>query len=189
MVFCWTVTLAGVSVYMVVDDYCFVFGTGCFVQQPPDERQHKRTTCQQPTGARRNDTTGQQQTPARQHEGATNQQPTSARHDDVLLVYPLWLRHGRILKKAFGMGCLRVFEHPLVPRLWLQFTSTDTVGAKQKVWKRIKIGSLNIQNIRGNTIFVQTVMKKTEILFIQEHWLFYCNDMVCSIWQWSNVWC
>jgi hypothetical protein len=48
-------------------------------------------------------------------------------------------------------------------------TSTDTVGAKQKVGKRIKIGSLNIQNIRGNTIFVQTVMKKTEILFIQEH--------------------
>jgi hypothetical protein len=42
----------------------------------------------------------------------------------------------------------------------------------QKVGKRIKIGSLNIQNIRGNTIFVQTVMKKTEILFIQEHWLF-----------------
>jgi hypothetical protein len=36
----------------------------------------------------------------------------------VLLVYPLWLRHGRILKKAFGMGCLRVFEHPLVSRLW-----------------------------------------------------------------------
>ena len=40
----------------------------------------------------------------------------------VLLVYPLWLRHGRILKKAFGMGCLRVFEHPLIPRLWLQFS-------------------------------------------------------------------
>jgi hypothetical protein len=26
-----TVTLIGVSVYMVVDNYCFVFGTGCFV--------------------------------------------------------------------------------------------------------------------------------------------------------------
>ena len=26
---------------------------------------------------------------------------------------------GRVLKKAFGMGCLRVFEHPLVSRLWL----------------------------------------------------------------------
>ena len=48
-------------------------------------------------------------------------------------------------------------------------TSTDTVGAKQKVGKRIKIGSLNIQNIRGNTIFAQSVMKETEILFIQEH--------------------
>jgi hypothetical protein len=72
-------------------------------------------------------------------------------------------------------------------------TSTDTVGTKQKLGKRITIGSLNIQNIRGNTIFVQTVMKKPEILFIQEHWRFsfkfYCNDMVCSIWQWSNVWC
>jgi hypothetical protein len=40
------------------------------------------------------------------------------------------------------------------------------------VGKRIKIGSLNIQNIRGNTIFVQSVMKETEILFIQVHWLF-----------------
>jgi hypothetical protein len=38
--------------------------------------------------------------------------------------------------------------------------------------KRITIGSLNIQNIRGNTIFTQSVMKETEILFIQEHWLF-----------------
>ena len=38
--------------------------------------------------------------------------------------------------------------------------------------KRIKIGSVNIQNIRGNTIFVQSVLKETEILFIQEHWLF-----------------
>ena len=38
--------------------------------------------------------------------------------------------------------------------------------------KRIKIGSVNIQNIRGNTIYVQSVMKETEILFIQEHWLF-----------------
>jgi hypothetical protein len=37
----------------------------------------------------------------------------------VLLIYPLWLRHGHILKKAVGMGCLRVFEHPLIPRLWL----------------------------------------------------------------------
>jgi hypothetical protein len=45
-------------------------------------------------------------------------------------------------------------------------TSADTVGAKQKVGKRIKIGSLNIQNIRGNTIFAQSVMKETEILFI-----------------------
>jgi hypothetical protein len=34
------------------------------------------------------------------------------------------------------------------------------------------LGSLNIQNIRGNTIFVQSVMKETEILFIQVHWLF-----------------
>jgi hypothetical protein len=25
----------------------------------------------------------------------------------VLLVYPLWLRHGHILTKAVGMGCLR----------------------------------------------------------------------------------
>jgi hypothetical protein len=40
----------------------------------------------------------------------------------VFLVYPLWLRHGRILKKAVGMGCLRVFEHPLIPRLWLQIS-------------------------------------------------------------------
>jgi hypothetical protein len=40
------------------------------------------------------------------------------------------------------------------------------------VGKRIKIGSVNIQNIRGNTIFVQSVMIETEILFIQEHWLF-----------------
>jgi hypothetical protein len=44
-----------------------------------------------------------------------------------------------------------------------------TVGTKQKLGKRITIGSLNIQNIRGNTIFVQSVMKETEILFIQEH--------------------
>jgi hypothetical protein len=88
----------------------------------------------------------------------------------VLLVYPLWLRHGRILNKAVGMGCLRVFEHPLVSRL----------GAKQKVGKRIKIGSLNIQNIRGNTIFVQSVMKETEILFIQEHWLFKFEDSISS---------
>jgi len=51
-------------------------------------------------------------------------------------------------------------------------TSTDTVGTKQKLGKRITIGSLNIQNIRGNTIFAQSVMKETEILFIQEHWLF-----------------
>jgi hypothetical protein len=77
------------------------------------------------------------------------------------------------------MGCLRVFEHPLIPRLCKPTqkttetnTSADTVGAKQKVGKRIKIGSLNIQNIRGNTIFAQSVMKETEILFIQEHWLF-----------------
>jgi hypothetical protein len=101
MVFCWTVTLVGVSVHMVVDDYCFVFGTGCFVII-------RRTTCS------------------------------------------------------------GIFQ----PKKHQTNTSTDTVGAKQKVWKRIKIGSLNIQNIRGNTIFVQTVMKKTEILFIQEHWLF-----------------
>jgi hypothetical protein len=51
-------------------------------------------------------------------------------------------------------------------------TSTDTVGTKQKLGKRITIGSLNIQNIRGNTIFAQSIMKETEILFIQEHWLF-----------------
>jgi hypothetical protein len=38
--------------------------------------------------------------------------------------------------------------------------------------KRITIGSLNIQNIRGNTIFAQSIMKETEVLFIQEHWLF-----------------
>jgi hypothetical protein len=30
----------------------------------------------------------------------------------------------------------------------------------------------SLQNIRGNTIFAQSVMKETEILFIQEHWLF-----------------
>ena len=51
-------------------------------------------------------------------------------------------------------------------------TSTDTVGTKQKLGKWITIGSLNIQNIRGNTIFAQSIMKETEILFIQEHWLF-----------------
>jgi hypothetical protein len=43
---------------------------------------------------------------------------------------------------------------------------------KQKLGKRIKIGSLNVHNIRGNTIFAHSVMKETEILFIQEHWLF-----------------
>ena len=51
-------------------------------------------------------------------------------------------------------------------------TSTDTIGVKQKLRKRIKIGSLNVQNIRENTIFAQSVMKETEILFIQQHWLF-----------------
>jgi hypothetical protein len=87
---------------------------------------------------------------------------------------------------VFGTGCFVIIRHTIctsTPTIEKESnkptqkttetnTSTDTVGAKQKLGKRITIGSLNIQNIRGNTIFAQSIMKETEILFIQEHWLF-----------------
>ncbi|MES9879590.1 MAG: reverse transcriptase family protein [Sedimenticola sp.] len=54
------------------------------------------------------------------------------------------------------------------------------------------MGTLNIQNIKGNTKYLQSVLASTDILCIQEHWLFtfeqklvddswpdYCNQLKC----------
>jgi len=38
--------------------------------------------------------------------------------------------------------------------------------------RKLKIGTLNVQNIRANAAFIQDIMKDIDILLIQEHWLF-----------------
>ena len=42
-------------------------------------------------------------------------------------------------------------------------------GNKKKV---LRTGSLNVQNIRGNSLFILNTMKNLDLLLIQEHWLF-----------------
>ncbi|CAC5407695.1 unnamed protein product [Mytilus coruscus] len=47
--------------------------------------------------------------------------------------------------------------------------SLDSGLANQNA--NIPIGTLNIQNIKGNSIYLQTILKSLDILCIQEHWI------------------
>ncbi|CAC5359728.1 unnamed protein product [Mytilus coruscus] len=47
--------------------------------------------------------------------------------------------------------------------------SLDSGLANQNA--NITIGTLNIQNIKGNSIYLQTILKSLDILCIQEHWI------------------
>ena len=38
--------------------------------------------------------------------------------------------------------------------------------------RKLKIGTLNVQNISANAAFIQDIMKDIDILLIQEHWFF-----------------
>ena len=51
-------------------------------------------------------------------------------------------------------------------------TSLPKANVKDMTNEKIKVGTLNVQNIRGNAMFIQDTMKDIHILMIQEHWLF-----------------
>ncbi|XP_062617044.1 uncharacterized protein LOC134278766 [Saccostrea cucullata] len=36
----------------------------------------------------------------------------------------------------------------------------------------MKIGTLNVQNIKGNSVYINEILKEIDILLIQEHWMF-----------------
>ena len=49
---------------------------------------------------------------------------------------------------------------------------TDRMTNLKETKRKLKIGTLNVQNIRANAAFIQDIMKDIDILLIQEHWLF-----------------
>ena len=49
---------------------------------------------------------------------------------------------------------------------------TDRMTNIKESKRKLKIGTLNVQNIRANAAFIQDIMKDIYILLIQEHWLF-----------------
>ncbi|CAG2242260.1 unnamed protein product [Mytilus edulis] len=58
-------------------------------------------------------------------------------------------------------------QHPSIP----SFIQRSRQSGLDNQNANITIGTLNIQNIKGNSIYLQTILKSLDILCIQEHWI------------------